>query len=511
MKTAVIYIRVSSDRQVQGTSLATQEADCRTWCAKNDHTVLIVHHDDGESAKTADRPGLIAAVAAAKKADALVVWKLDRFSRNATDGLALRAALRTSGCSLVSATEPISSDPVGEMVGTILMAVAQLDNSVRAQRCRKGMESVALAGGWVHLPPAGFILDTSGRIPVLAQHPVTGPLIATALTDFASGSLDRAGFTSRVKSVGLSDQQACRILRSPVYAGIIRNQLTAGRDIPAAFPGLISPDAFWSIQSRIARPRQQHRKHRPEFSLVGVATCGVCGGPMKAAYSPGRNGKRYGYYDCRRGCVRSRVEAVDAAVAALLDTDLSGNAIHLRKLVLEEVSTEAEFGRIERDAATKRADTAEVRLSRLTDAYADGLIPAAEYRIKSATYRNDITENRMSAAASQISIAGLIASIDAIIALLSRPSNAWAKLDTEGRKMLIRTMFGCIIIGKNGECKTTYKSGVINELIPVNNACFSDGAPNDSAVKMAARVVSMIEPLRFKLETSPVSVAAASA
>ena len=53
---AVIYIRVSTDRQVHGASLETQERDCRLMCDRNEWTVIRLFREEGESAKSADRP-----------------------------------------------------------------------------------------------------------------------------------------------------------------------------------------------------------------------------------------------------------------------------------------------------------------------------------------------------------------------------------------------------------------------------------------------------------------------
>ncbi len=87
MKKAVIYIRVSSADQVSGTSLATQEAECRAWCLRHEYQVAEVYRDEGESAKTADRPGLIAAVARCRAGvDAFLVHKLDRLARTPRTG-----------------------------------------------------------------------------------------------------------------------------------------------------------------------------------------------------------------------------------------------------------------------------------------------------------------------------------------------------------------------------------------------------------------------------------------
>src|ERR1035438_8814130 len=55
---AVVYVRVSTDRQVHGASLETQERDCRLMCERNGWEVIRLFREEGESAKTADRPQL---------------------------------------------------------------------------------------------------------------------------------------------------------------------------------------------------------------------------------------------------------------------------------------------------------------------------------------------------------------------------------------------------------------------------------------------------------------------
>ena len=50
-----IYTRVSSEEQVQGTSLESQETICRQFADRNGYDVAAVFTDRGESAKTTDR------------------------------------------------------------------------------------------------------------------------------------------------------------------------------------------------------------------------------------------------------------------------------------------------------------------------------------------------------------------------------------------------------------------------------------------------------------------------
>lgn len=57
MKTGMVYVRVSSKEQIDGTSLAAQERECLEFARKND--VLIaeerIFREEGESAKALER------------------------------------------------------------------------------------------------------------------------------------------------------------------------------------------------------------------------------------------------------------------------------------------------------------------------------------------------------------------------------------------------------------------------------------------------------------------------
>ncbi len=102
MRRGVIYVRVSYADQVEGTSLGSQERDCRRYCAENDIEVVEVFVERGRSAKTKERPELYRLLnfcgKKRSKIDALVVHKLDRLARNSDDHGYLKVTL--SGCIL---------------------------------------------------------------------------------------------------------------------------------------------------------------------------------------------------------------------------------------------------------------------------------------------------------------------------------------------------------------------------------------------------------------------------
>src|SRR5712692_9895894 len=95
---AVIYVRVSSLDQVEGTSLDSQEAACREYAHHHNLDVSRVFVEQGESAKFADRTQLLQLLDFCKVKTntiaVLIVWKLDRFARNVEDHFAIKATLR---------------------------------------------------------------------------------------------------------------------------------------------------------------------------------------------------------------------------------------------------------------------------------------------------------------------------------------------------------------------------------------------------------------------------------
>src|SRR3990172_2068260 len=112
---AVLYVRVSSTDQVDGTSLDTQTQGCSEWCIRNGHEIAATFCERGESAKTADRPELLKLLEYCRvnKPAVVVVWKFDRWARKSTDHAITAAALARHDTRLVSATEATPDDPAG--------------------------------------------------------------------------------------------------------------------------------------------------------------------------------------------------------------------------------------------------------------------------------------------------------------------------------------------------------------------------------------------------------------
>lgn len=310
-KTGIIYCRVSSQDQLEGTSLDSQEHLCREFASKQGITVESVFIERGESAKTADRTELKKAIAFCKQKRVafFVVYKLDRFSRNQEDHVTVRALLRRSCTELRSATEPIDSSPVGRAMEGILSVFAEFDNNVRTERTKQGMLERVKQGVWVWPAPLGYYRPAQGAN--IAPDPKNAAYIRLAFEEYAKGIytykalaqfLAERGFrTGRGKK--LYFQTIEKILHNPLYAGIIE---AWGQKYQGSFEPVISRDLFERCQpgyedrSAHAKPRSANN---PLFPLRGLVVCPECGEGLTGSSSTNRQGLRYPYYHHRKqGC-----------------------------------------------------------------------------------------------------------------------------------------------------------------------------------------------------------------
>lgn len=84
LKKVVIYIRVSSEKQVDNYSLDMQEKILKQYAKANDMTVVKVFREEGRSGTNTNRPAYqeMRSFILDNQIDAIVVHKADRLHRN---------------------------------------------------------------------------------------------------------------------------------------------------------------------------------------------------------------------------------------------------------------------------------------------------------------------------------------------------------------------------------------------------------------------------------------------
>jgi len=177
---------------------------------------------------------MLSRLAEDRSIDCLVVHKLDRLARNLEDHAAIRAALRKAGVQLHSVTETLEDSASGKLVEGILASIAEFYSANLGQEIRKGMDQKAAQGGWPVRAPFGYRnvrRDGPGRRAesVLEPDP-QAPVVAWAFERYATGTLSLAALTEHLVEMGLRNRLGNppgvsaihRMLRNPVYAGVIR-------------------------------------------------------------------------------------------------------------------------------------------------------------------------------------------------------------------------------------------------------------------------------------------------
>ena len=119
---AVGYIRVSSDAQIKGESLATQESQIIDYCKKEGWRLVKVYDDPGFSGSTIERPNFQLMINDAKKGkfEKLVIRDISRAARNSRQLLNIVEELRQYKVSIVSIKENIDvTNHYGEAMFTV--------------------------------------------------------------------------------------------------------------------------------------------------------------------------------------------------------------------------------------------------------------------------------------------------------------------------------------------------------------------------------------------------------
>ncbi len=316
---AVIYARYSSDNQREE-SIEGQIRECTEYAVRNDITILSSYVDRALSARTADRPEFQRMIADSEKElfDVVLVWKLDRFSRDRYDSAHYKHILKKNGVRVISARENISEGPEGIILESMLEGYAEYYSAELSEKIQRGQKENALKcrsnGGNI---PLGYVVGTDG---VLTVDPLTAPLVAEIFTRYESGetikaiadSLNKRGFRTR-KGSAFRVASLSLILKNRKYIGEYKYADTV---VPNGIPAIINPDLFEHVQERMLTNKKapSRTKADEDYLLTTKLFCGDCGRLMAGECgTSGTNSVKYYYYKCggakrRLGCKRKAVK-----------------------------------------------------------------------------------------------------------------------------------------------------------------------------------------------------------
>jgi site-specific DNA recombinase len=456
---AIIYVRVSDARQVENTSLDSQEKVCREWCRTNGLEVCRVFIERGESAKSADRTQFQAmfrhlAQVAKGSISHVIVYKFDRFSRNVEDGAVYRLELRKLGIALRSASEATDDSPAGKFLTTMLSAAGQFDNDTRSERSKAGMKIRLDGGSWQWKGCTGYLRGSKSG-PSLVIDPVRGPLIARMFELIATGEHTKAFALAAVTALGLRSPKGRPLTQETIRKLLVNRSCMGemfiegwGKCVKGDFEPLVSESVFERVQTVLsgrAPAPVAHVREREDFPLRGWILCAECQKLVTASFSTGKLGNKFGYYRCHRlkGHINEKAETVEAAFIDLLER-LTPKPEQME--LIEKVFRNAWAGRAQTavtDAAALRRELAkqEQRKQRVLGQMADGILSTDDFRSLHKSTVEAIADIRERLAFAESDVLDIDSAIEYLPHILWNTSVIWQTSDLQGKQRIQRRMF----------------------------------------------------------------------
>ena len=317
MKTAVIYARYSSERQTEQ-SIDGQLSVCNDYAARNDIIIVDKYIDRAMTGTNDNRTQFQKMLKdSAKQAwDIVLVYKLDRFSRNKYEIAVHRKTLLDNKIKIVSAMENIPDTPEGIILESLLEGMAAYYSAELSQKIKRGVMESRKKGNFT----GGFLLygykvenkkiivdeDKANIVRFIFEQYAIGTIIKNIRK-----SLDAQGITYRGKPFIKSTVH--NILKNEKYSGITHFN---GETCTDLYPQIVPTPIFEAVQNKIKSNKYGKRSIKSEYLLREKMICGYCGETVNAETGTARNGETKRYYkcssrktgkDCRKSIIRKEL------------------------------------------------------------------------------------------------------------------------------------------------------------------------------------------------------------
>ena len=334
-KTAVIYARYSSDKQTEQ-SIEGQIHVCNDFATRNDIIVVDTYIDRAMTGTNDNRKDFQRMLKdSSKKAwDYVLVYKLDRFSRNKYETAMHKKTLRDNGIKLLSAMENIPETPEGIILESLLEGMAEYYSAELSQKVKRGMRELRTKGNYM----GGYLLygykkdgkkvvldeEKSNIVKYIYDEYLHGTYIKTIIENLTAKGIYHRGKPFAVNTIH-------HMLENEKYTGSFECN---GERVDNIFPPIITRETFLLVQEK--KNKNKYGSHNPEivYLLKSKLFCGYCGKSMSAETGSSRAGDTLRYYKCYRRkktskCKKGNVKkeviekiVIDSIIEAFKKTDI---------------------------------------------------------------------------------------------------------------------------------------------------------------------------------------------
>ena len=248
---AALYVRVSTRYQIDKDSLPFQRKKLKEYCNFMGIDNFQIFEDDGYSAKNTDRPHFQDMINRVRMGEFshIIVWKVDRISRNLLDFAAMYEELKNHRVTFISMNEQFdTSTAIGEAMLKIILIFAELERNMTSERVTGIMLDRAENGLWNGARmPVGFRWNDETKYP--EPDPEEVKVVQFIFDEYertrSALQVTRYLNNNNVKTKrggSWSSKLVHDIIRNPFYIGTYRyNMRESGR-------GALKPESEWIIK-----------------------------------------------------------------------------------------------------------------------------------------------------------------------------------------------------------------------------------------------------------------------
>lgn len=330
---AALYIRVSTHWQIDKDSLPVQREDLINYAK---YALGIdkyeIFEDAGYSAKNTDRPAFQQMMSRLRTGEFshLLVWKIDRISRNLLDFAEMYSEIKKLGITFVSKNEQFdTSNAMGEAMLKIILVFAELERNMTSERVTAVMLSRASNGQWNGgRIPFGYDYDKETRTFSINEveasvinliydtYEDTNSLLYVARTLNEKGIRPRSGLPWNPTTIST-------MLKNPFYTGVYRynyhDETASGGNtsekrlkdksewvfIENHHPAIIPSERQALVLETLEQNRRSNKRSSKTYArknthvFAGLLYCHYCGKQMQSTVDRVRaDGYRPSIYAC---------------------------------------------------------------------------------------------------------------------------------------------------------------------------------------------------------------------
>ncbi len=319
--TAVMYLRVSSDGQVnkahnpEGYSIPAQREACQRHAAHLGAELVGEFVELGRTGTNLQRPALqhMLAELPTLRPTYVIFYDLSRVAREEQDAFWLLGEIKRHGAKLESTLERIDDSPQGLLLYAIMTGVNAFRSRGDGEKVKGGLARKHADGGSIGQARIGYLNDTElvqeRKVATVTVDPdrahfvqlafdlaATGEHSITTITDILEDGGLRTRATVKRPSHPLSRSMVHRILRDDYYTGTVT--LNGVKNPNGRHEPLIDRATFERVQHVLTAHRLSgNRSHKHNHYLKGALFC-ICGKRLGYGRHRGKCGGVYEYFSC---------------------------------------------------------------------------------------------------------------------------------------------------------------------------------------------------------------------